>query len=303
MEFGGKVAVHAITWGQNHLKAIEEASALGYKAIEPWPSFVLQYENRENELIELMEQYEMKICGLYGGASGELDRRFTNPFKRQDIIDYNVRLAAVLSKLGVEHLIFGPGGPRERSTSPEQLKEAAITINEAAARVSDYGLKACVHPHLWTELQDEEELDYLFQHCSEQVYFAPDTAHLTGAGMDPAQIIRRYRDRVAYVHLKDLTSKNAKAEDFPMLLGNEALPVFCELGLGTIAFEPVIEALIDIEYTSWMTVEIDQSTSTPLNSLTLCRDFVENVLSIPIRNLSSEVNGPANSGLGSVEVE
>ncbi|MFF2483466.1 sugar phosphate isomerase/epimerase family protein [Paenibacillus sp. NPDC058071] len=282
--FKGKIGVHAITWGDEHVTALREASALGYKAIEPWASFVLQYEDRPEQFKEVLASYGLEMTALYGGASGGPNRRFSDSSCRQDIIDYNVQLARVMAQLGTECLVFGPGGPRKGPMTLEELKIAAATINEAAKRTFELGVKACLHPHLWTEVQDENELDALMTLCDpEVVFFAPDTAHLTGAGMDPAAVIRKYRDRVAYVHLKDLTSKEATKEDFPMLMGNEALPVFCELGLGTIDFEPVIEALAEIEYTGWVTVEIDKSTSTPIQSLEICRDFVEKRLGIPVR--------------------
>lgn len=282
--FKGSIAVHAITWGEDHFKALEEASKLGYRAIEPWASFVLSYEDRVEEFKEILARHGLAMTALYGGASGGMNRRFGNPEARQEIVDYNVRLARVIAKCGAEHLVFGPGGPRQKPTSLEELKQAAVTINEAAKRTYELGVKACLHPHLWTEVQDENELDELMSLCDpEVVFFAPDSAHLTGAGMDPAAIIRKYHNRVAYVHLKDLTSKEATKEDFPMLLGNEALPVFCELGLGSIDFPPIIEALNEIGYKGWMTVEIDQSTSTPMQSLQICRDFVEQQLNIPVR--------------------
>ncbi|MCU6793054.1 sugar phosphate isomerase/epimerase [Paenibacillus sp. WQ 127069] len=285
-EFIGKIAVHAITWGQDHFKALEEASRLGYKAIEPWPSLALAYEDRTEELKEVLAQHSLVMTALYGGASGETKRKFIDPSKRQDIIEYNVRLAKIISKCGAAHLVFGPGGPRQKPSTLEELKEAATTINEAAKRTYELGVKACVHPHLGTEIQDENELDILMSLCDPNVvFFAPDTAHLTGAGMDPAAIIRRYAERVAYIHLKDLTSKDATIEDFPMLIGNEALPLFCELGLGTIHFPPVVEALKEINYTGWVTVEIDKSTSTPYRSLEICRDFVEHHLQIPVRGV------------------
>ncbi|RKN62005.1 sugar phosphate isomerase/epimerase family protein [Paenibacillus ginsengarvi] len=281
--FKGKVAVHSITWGHDHLKGFEEAAALGYRAIEPWPTFVMQHEGRESELRETLDRYGLAMTGVYGGASGESGRRFADPSKRHDIVDYNVRLARIASQCGASHIVFGPGGPRVGSTSAEETKQAALTINEAAKRTLEYGVKCCVHPHLWTELQDENELDALMELSAPEVYFAPDTAHLTGAGMDAAAIIRRYSERVAYVHLKDLMPAAARIEDFPMLVGNEALPVFCELGLGPIDFHPIIEALNDIGYDGWLTVEIDKSTSTPYESLRICRDFVETNLGIPIR--------------------
>lgn len=283
-KFKGKVAVHSITWGNDHLKGFAEAAALGYRAIEPWPTFVLRHEGKEHELRETLDRHGLAMSGVYGGASGEAGRRFADPAKRRDIVDYNVRLARIAAKCGAGHIVFGPGGPREGPTTPEETKQAALTINEAAKRTLEYGVKACVHPHLWTELQDENELDALMERCAPEVYFAPDTAHLTGAGMDAAAIIRRYGARVAYVHLKDLMPEEAKIEDFPMLLGNEALPVFCELGLGPIDFRPIIEALNDIGYDGWLTVEIDKSTSTPYESLRICRDFVEQRLGIPIRD-------------------
>jgi inosose dehydratase len=284
-KFGGKVAVHAITWGQDHRKALEEASRLGYKAIEPWAAFALQFENREEELLETLLDYGLTISGLYGGASGERGREFRDASKRRDIVEYNVRLAKLLAKCGPEssYIVFGPGGPREKPTSLGEIKVMATTINEAAKRTLELGVKSCVHPHLWTELQDENELDSLMELLDSEVYFAPDTAHLTGAGMDVSAIIHRYKDRVAYVHLKDLTPDDPKAEDFPMLLGNEALPMFCELGLGVIDFQPVIKTLKDIGFKGWLTVEIDQSTITPYQSLEICRDFVEQKLGIPIQ--------------------
>lgn len=280
--FRGKVAVHAITWRDEYLKGFKEASQLGYRAIEPWPVFVLQYENREEALLELLAQHGLEMAGVYGGASGEKGRRFADPGKRQDIIDYNSRLARAAAKCGAGHIVFGPGGPRNGKTSPDELRQMAITINEAAKRTLEYGVKSCVHPHLWTELQDEDELDDLMTLLGPEVYFAPDTAHLSGAGMDAAQVIYRYKERVAYVHLKDLTPDNATVENFPMLLGNEALPVFCELGLGTIDFQPILDALTGIQYEGWLTVEIDRSTSTPYRSLEICRDFVVQKLGIPI---------------------
>ncbi|MFD0961098.1 sugar phosphate isomerase/epimerase family protein [Paenibacillus chungangensis] len=283
-EFLGEFAVHAITWGQDHLKALEEASSLGYQAIEPWPSFALSYENRESELQELLSSHNLVMTALYGGASGENGRKFLDPSKREDIIDYNVRLAQIIAKCGAGHLVFGPGAPRQRATTLEELKEAALTINEAAKRTYEWGVKACLHPHLWTELQDENELDILMELCDPNVVFlALDTAHFTGAGMDVPTLIHRYKERLAYMHLKDLTPSGATKEDFPMLLGNESVPIFCELGLGEISFLPIMEALREIKYNSWVTVEIDLSTSTPYRSLEICRDFVEQQLQIPIR--------------------
>lgn len=281
--FQGKVAVHGITWGHEYEQSFAEAAQLGFRAIEPWPSYVFQYEQQEEALQEKLAGYGLQLTGAYGGASGIAGRRYADPAVRGDIIDYNVRLARILSKCGAGHIVSGPGVPRAGKATPEEIRQMALTINEMAKRTLEYGVKSCVHPHLWTEIQDEDELDALLEQCGPEVYFAPDTAHLTGAGMDAAAIIERYKERVAYVHLKDLSSRDAAREDVTMVLGNEALTVFCELGLGTIDFHPIIGALNKIGYKGWLTVEIDHSTSTPWRSLEICRDYVEQQLGIPIR--------------------
>jgi len=273
-----RISCHLITWGNDLLTGMKEASELGFQACETFTHQALEYENRVEEFRELLGSYDLELSALYGGG------RFSDPSKEAEVIAYNTRVAQFLSKLGVDRIVFGPGGPREGKTSLEGLKQMAKTINEAAKRTYDLGVLACVHPHLGTELQDEDELDAVMEMTDDRyVFFCPDTAHLTAAGMNAAEIIRRYGNRMRYMHLKDLTPENPDPSVFTAFSGTEALPIFCELGLGTIDFAPIMQALQDVGYDGWLTVEIDQSTSTPYQSLKQCRDFVQDKLGIPIR--------------------
>ncbi|WP_026961998.1 sugar phosphate isomerase/epimerase family protein [Alicyclobacillus herbarius] len=265
-----RVSCHLITWGEDLITGLKEAKELGYRACETFTHIALRYEDRVDEFRELLSQHGFVLSALYGGG------RFTDSSRRQEVIDYNTRVAQFLAKNGSDRIVFGPQGPREPSGTPlADLKVAAETINEAAKRCAEFGVKACVHPHLGTEIQNERELDVIMELTNpDYVFFCPDTAHLAKAGMNPTDVIRRYRERIAYVHLKDVTPDEVDAENFPILSGNEALPIFCELGLGTLDLVPVIECLKEIGYEGWVTVEIDQSTSTPRQSLAICRDYV-----------------------------
>lgn len=278
-----KVSCHLITWGEDLLKGLEEASQLGYQACETFTHIALRYEDKVEEFKELLANNGFVLSALYGGGT------FSDKSKQKEVIEYNTRVAKFLAACGSDRIVFGPGGPRtEGGTTLEELKIAAETINEASKRCSDLGVKACVHPHLWTEIQNENEIDAIMELTDPNyVFFCPDTAHLTKAGMDPVAIMRRYRDRIAYLHLKDVTPEDElDAEKFPILTGNEALPIFCELGLGTINFQPIFNFLEEIGYGGWVTVEIDQSTSTPYQSLQICRDFVEQIFGLPVRSNS-----------------
>jgi inosose dehydratase len=225
----------------------------------------------------LLAGHGLQLSALYAGG------RFSDPAQANDVIAYNVRVARFLAALGVDRIVFGPRGPREGKTSPEALAQIIRTIDEAARRTADLGILACVHPHLGTEIQDREEVEAVLDGTDPRyVHFCPDTAHLTAAGMDAAAMIRQYGERIRYLHLKDLTPTNPSAEVFSSWSGDEQLPIFCERGLGTIDFVPIMSAINAIGYTGWLTVEIDKSTSTPYRSLEQCRDYIENVLGLSI---------------------
>lgn len=277
--FAPPVSCHLITWGDDFVTGLREAGELGYTACETFTHIALQYEERVEEFKGLLAGAGFRLSALYGGG------RFSDPAKRQHVISYNERVARFLVANGADRIVFGPAGPRtEGGTTLDELKTAAATINEAAKRCFDLGVKACVHPHLWTEIETRREIDAIMEMTDPRyVFFAPDTAHLYKAGMDPVEVMRAYHDRIAYVHLKDVTPEAPDMSKFTAFTGTEALPVFCELGLGPVDFAAVVDFLRSIEYGGWLTVEIDKSTSTPKQSLTICRDYMEQQLGIPIR--------------------
>lgn len=265
------VSCHLITWGDDTPRGLAEAQQLGYTAVETFTDVAMKYADDVEQFRDLLGRHGFRLSALYGGG------RFSDPASREQVVADNLRVARFLAALGVDRIVFGPGGPRTPGgTSAEGLRVAAATIDAAARACFDVGVKACLHPHLGTEIQDRAEIDAVMEMTNpDYVLLGPDTAHLSGAGIDVAELLRTYGPRVQYMHLKDLTPENPDAESFPMLTGTEALPIFCELGLGTIDFGPILRAIRDIGYTGWLTVEIDQSTSTPIESLRHCREWAE----------------------------
>jgi len=267
------ISCHLITWGEDLDTGMREASELGFHACETFTHLALAYEDRIDEFRELLGTRGLRLSALYGGG------RFSDPTQAEDVIAYNTKVARFLAAMGVDRIVFGPRGPREGKTDLARLRQMATTINEAAKRTADLGVLACVHPHLGTELQDRDELDAVMELTDERfVYFCPDTAHLAAAGADVPEVIRTYGSRMRYMHIKDLTPADPDPAVFASSAGNEQLPIFCELGLGTVDFAPIMAALGDVGYNAWITVEIDKSTSTPYQSLRQCRDFLINNL-------------------------
>jgi inosose dehydratase len=273
------VSCHLITWGGDYKTGLREAASLGFRACETFTGQALEYEKRLNPFRELLAAHGLRLSALYAGG------HFSDPARRAEVVAYNARVARFLAALGVDRIVFGPAGPRTPGgTTNEELRQAARTIDEAARACYDLGVLPCVHPHLDTEIEAERELDAIMDLTDPRyVFFCPDSAHLTAAGMDAAAVIRRYRDRMRYMHIKDLRAgvvEERRGERPAASSGTERLPIFCELGRGVIDYGPIMRALEQVGYGDWITVEIDSSTSTPLESLRICRDYVQERLGL-----------------------
>jgi inosose dehydratase len=225
------ISCHLITWGNDLETGMQEAAQLGFRACETFTHLALEYEDRPEQFREMLADHGLRLSALYGGG------RFSDPGQADDVVAYNTRVARFLAGLGVDRIVFGPRGPRTGKTTADEIRQIARTMNAAARRTADLGVLACMHPHLGTEIQDQDEIEAVLDATDPAfVHFCPDTAHLTAAGMDAAGMIRQHGDRIKYLHLKDLTPTDADTSTFADWKGDEALPIFCELGLGTIDF-------------------------------------------------------------------
>jgi inosose dehydratase len=262
------ISCHLITWRDDLETGMREASGLGFQACETFTHLALAHADDPDAFRALLAGEGLRLSALYAGA------RFSDAVTAGETIAEIERIARFLAALGVDRIVLGPGGPRTGPSTPEMLKQACQTIEEAARRTAALGVHACVHPHLGTEIQDRAEIDAIMAGTDpELVGFCPDTAHLTGAGMDPVDLIRVYGRRIGYVHLKDIGDDAPVGPDLNSS-GTDAMTFFCELGRGSVDFPAVLAALRDVGYTGWMTVEIDSTTTTPLESLTICRDYL-----------------------------
>jgi inosose dehydratase len=71
--------------------------------------------------------------------------------------------------------------------------------------------------------------------------------------------VERFRERIRYVHLKDLepdlaTKARQEGWNYKTAVGRG---IFCELGRGSVPFKAVIVRLQDFGYKGWLTVEQD----------------------------------------------
>lgn len=150
--------------------------------------------------------------------------------------------------------------------------------NELCAAAANYGLKAGIHNHMDQCIETQQELEDFLKACPDATIVF-DTGHLSAAGGDPVEIVRKYHHRISVVHLKDVFITDAEALKKREQSYTAGLR-FCELGGGNNGLDnaKVIEALIDCGYDNWLHIEHDKHLNEPLEDLKKSIDFIKGVL-------------------------
>jgi len=111
-----------------------------------------------------------------------------------------------------------------------------------------------------------------------------DTGHVTLAGIDPVRLARDLGRRVIEFHLKDTHPEHRggakRRMERPDVMKD---PPFFELGKGGVDF-PALKAHLDgLDWSGWLTVELDSSPARPpKESARISREYLEKKLGIPV---------------------
>jgi inosose dehydratase len=267
-----KLSYHTITWGGvvghpvgvTSVKdlfylangatepALRDVAAAGYAGVELFDGNLIEYEDRPGDLRQLLAEVGLQLVAAYSGAN----------FIFGEILEEELwrirRVAALAAELDAEHLVVGGGAQRSTGPTDDDYSRLGAALDRVAEIAEEQGLRASYHPHLSTIVETPEQLERVMSRS--RIDFCPDTAHLAAAGGDPAELVRRYADRIPYVHLKDFT-----AEPF----------AFLPLGQGELDFAAILAELAETGYDGWITVELDEYEGAPSDAARASREHLE----------------------------
>ena len=160
--------------------------------------------------------------------------------------DLYERVAAGGAKLGAERLILSGAPPADEAGRTKK----AEALNRAGAFAAKLGMKLAYHNH-GPEVQDNgAEMEFLLRETDPaRVWWLMDAGHAFHAGADVPALIRRHRERIAGMHLRDF--KNG-----------EQVP----LGSGDFPLQAVAEAIRSTGWSGWLLNEEERPTSKPGDS-------------------------------------
>ena len=216
----------------------------GYAGIEITDKMIGSYAGRVADFARRLDEAGLALVSFaFGSDSGftekgqipadlEAARRWT---------DFAAHFPGALVSMGSATIMSeGPRG--------DKFGVAADTYNRAAEIGRATGVAVAVHPssHHNTLLFSRADYDQIFALLDPQVGWVPDTGHILRGGQSIDDTLADYRNRVRYVHLKDV----------------DAQGTWAMLGKGSCDVSAVISSVWQApHFNGWIVVEEESETA------------------------------------------
>jgi inosose dehydratase len=271
-ESGIRFGYTAMTWGNGERQAIDDIAAVGFPGIQFRANAVADF--KPAELKDLLAQRKLTFVALSSG-----DVSLDEP--EADQIAKHVANAHFVKDSGGLYLqILDQLKSYPRSATPDECKRLGKLLTELGKRTADIGIPLGYHNHLNTLSQMPANLDLILENADPKyVKLELDTAHSVAGGGDPAQVIRKYHDRILFLHIKDV-------RDIPADTPKAKYPFeFVELGRGRVDLPSVFAALDQVKFQGWAVVELDRvpdKSRTPKESAIISKTYLEQKIGVTV---------------------
>lgn len=266
---------------------LKDCAAAGYKGIELGPVGFMPEDPAV--LGEALAEHDLELIG------GVVFRAYHDPAQWEDVLDGTHRTCKALVAHGAKHLVLIDSISERRAPTAgraaeaEQMDKAEWTAfrdrlaESARIGTEEYGLTVGIHAHAAGFMDFEPELERLLNEVDEKILkICFDSGHHSYAGFDPVAFMKRYIDRISYMHFKDIDPK-VKAEVIANRTGFYdacGQGIFCNLGDGDVDFPAVRQLLLDSGFEGWCTVEQDCDPlldPDPVGDAKVNREYLESI--------------------------
>jgi len=250
---------HQVGWEQY----LDEVARAGYLYTELGPQGFLPQDPGQ-----LRDELAKRNLTVVGGTV------FAGLHKGKEALDKAKedfgREARLLREVGAEYLVHLPeqytdmhGGALTESAEidPEQWNALISGTNELARYLlEEYGVKLVFHPHADTHVDTQDRVEnFLSDTDPSLVNLCLDTGHISYCDGNNVEIIRRFPERITYVHLKQVEPNVRERVRREKLSLAEAVPlgVMCEPPFGEPDYPELLAALAELDRDIYCVVEQD----------------------------------------------
>jgi len=180
------------------------------------------------------------------------------------------REARLLRDVGAEYLVHLPEQYTDMHTGeategaeldPEHWKHLVEGTNELARYLlEEFGVKLVFHPHADTHVDTQDRVERFLEDTDpELVNLCLDTGHISYCDGNNVEIIRRFPERITYVHLKQVEPEVRERVRREKLSLAEAVPlgVMCEPPFGEPDMPELLAALAELDRDVYTVIEQD----------------------------------------------
>jgi inosose dehydratase len=265
----------AITWEGNDTQAIKDVSELGFPGIQLRSNILTDYRERPEALRALLDQSKLEMVALSSGGVG------IAPNTETEEIAKHVNNAKFVRAVGGRYLqVTDSARPKDRKPQSSDFKQLGRILTEIGKQTSDLGVPLGYHNHMASLGEAPAEVDRIMDASdSRYVKLELDIAHYQQGGGNPARAIREYRDRLLFLHIKDV-------EDLEANDARGRLYRFVELGRGKVDLAAVFGALKEVKFQGWAIIELDSvpdKSRTPKECAQISLKYLEETLRLNVR--------------------
>jgi inosose dehydratase len=251
---------------------LDEAAEAGYTRIELGP-----YGYLPTDPVRLKDELDRRGLTMTAGTTFEqLHRDDGWEATWRDV----VKTAELTAAMGAKHLVVMPsmwrgdnGEAVEARLDHQGQARHGRAVTELGRRLADeFGLRTQYHPHADGHVDTQGTVErFLEETDSSYVNLCLDTGHISYCGGDNLELIRKYPDRIGYVHLKQVDP--AVLAEVEGLSFDEAVRrgVMCEPPNGVPELPPVLDALAGLDADVFAIVEQDMYPCPPDVPLPIAR--------------------------------
>ncbi len=250
---------HQVGWEQY----LDEVARAGYVYTELGPQGFLPQD--PSQLRDELASRGLTVCG--GTIFAGLHRGKEALDKAKE--DFG-REARLLQEVGAKYLVHLPDQYTDMHTSeatetgdidPEQWSNLVGGTNELARYLlEEFGILLVFHPHADTHVDTQQRIERFLQDTDpELVNLCLDTGHISYCGGNNVEIIRRFPDRITYVHLKQVEPEVRERVRRAKLSLAEAVPlgVMCEPPFGEPDMPELLAAIAELDRDIYTVIEQD----------------------------------------------
>lgn len=258
-----RIATAPISWGVCEMPGwgyqlpvdavLKEMSATGFTHTELGSLGYLPTEPAQ--LRAILSQHDLSLLG------GFVPLVLHDPSQTQSTREAAIEAAELIAGGGgrffVSCAVSHPDQWRQAPPAKHEWPAVADTLAEVERIAAEHGLIQAFHPHFGSLVETNTEIEQVLR--ASDTALVLDTAHLLLGGGDVAKTAKRYLDRVALVHIKDVNlgiAAQVTAGKLSLMQGVQQ-GLFPPLGQGGLPIAEIVDLLEKSGRDLWYVLEQD----------------------------------------------